>query len=188
MTSHTPFQQVIESARQFGLPEVLSFLLLTLLSYGLLKRTKLFGDFDEDERGRKIAAGISVVISLFIFLSPFGQTVTAWFGDYFYQLLIALVGVFGLILLAGFSGIDFDSLWEKDEFKGVRNTFLWGGVLIGVIVFIAAGGFGIFTVFDVASPGDISSETVNDIIGAIIVILVFVFAMGAVMSGGKNED
>ncbi|MFA5406475.1 MAG: hypothetical protein WC307_03920 [Candidatus Nanoarchaeia archaeon] len=171
---------VIDTWRRFGIFDfILPFLLVFAIIYGVLERTKLFGDI-----GKSVNAIIAFTIAMV-------TTLTGWFISFLTGYLpwvsvISIVIVTALMLIAMFVG-DFDELIKDNKLMKI------GGVIVAVSV-----GIGLLSIgWPVISPaldglGNVLSVmglTVTDLWGIIFfvgfIVVLVVIGKGGSKSGSK---
>lgn len=150
---------------------VLPFMIVFAVVFGLLQKTKIFGDENK-------ARGINVIIALAIAgISLLFDVVPRFFSIIFPKFGVGLAVFLVLMIMVGFffSGKD-----DDPNFKSLK----WIGIVIGGIVLIWAlsewgnlGGFGNFGL-----------GFISEYIPLIIVIVALVVGISFVVGGGKSSD
>ena len=77
----------------------LPFVLMFAIFYGLLSKSKVFGDEDKERRVRNINVVISIVAALFVMVSPVGVSLTVFFGTFFTQTMVVLTTMLCFVLI-----------------------------------------------------------------------------------------
>jgi hypothetical protein len=163
----SPFETFFTLAKTYGIFEFyLPFLLVLTLFYGLLEKTKIFG-----EKMSRLNMIISLVAALYVMIySPVAITITSFFSTFFTQTSIVivtlLVGVMILGLLGGpiLGGKGWEQLGKK--WMGAA-VFL--AVLLGIGIFSASGGFQLFV--ETVPVLGLSAEDIVLIVLLVITIL-----------------
>lgn len=183
----------ITTLRDFGMVEVLTLLMMITITYAVLVKLKLLGDADaqgeQGKRANSIAMVLSLILGFLVFISPIGRSIDIWFTKFFIHILIVLATVLGVYLVAGMGGYNFDNLKSS-------NWMIWTGLVIGLIVFVNAGGLGLFGIQgnDEGVPGsnpipgvlfgiNWTPELVSQLIGAFIVLAIFLGAIALLFFG-----
>jgi len=85
------FPEVIELLKEFGIFQFyLPFVITFAIFYGLLSKSKIFGDSDKDKRVRNINLFISLSAALFVLLSV--ETLFGYFTTVFNYTTMGLSG------------------------------------------------------------------------------------------------
>jgi drug/metabolite transporter (DMT)-like permease len=170
-------ETVLINLNKMGFFAFLPFLLTAAVFYGLLRRSKLFG---EPEKNVVVNAVVALVAAFMVWAYPIvtGTTIEEYqqfFSTFFLKGTVAtLTVVVGLIIAGMFfpeKGIG-GTLEEKFKGKfGVGIVML--GLLIGVGVLLASGATSFF---------GISLESISpDLIYSIIFLVIFIGVIGAVV-------
>ncbi len=118
---------VITTWKNFGIFDfILPFILLFAIIYGVLERTKLFGDI-----GKSVNAIIAFTIGMV-------TTLTGWFIGFLTGYLpwvstISIVIVTGLMLVAMFVG-DFESIMKSKNIKTIGAIIVTVSIGIGLLI------------------------------------------------------
>lgn len=84
-------EDVLELWKSYGVFEFfLPFVLMFAIFYGLLSKSKIFGDEDKERRVKNINVIISFVAAMFVMVSPVGVSMTTFFGTFFTQTMVVL--------------------------------------------------------------------------------------------------
>jgi drug/metabolite transporter (DMT)-like permease len=170
-------ETVLINLNKMGFFAFLPFLLTAAVFYGLLRRSKLFG---EPEKNVVVNAVVALVAAFMVWAYPIitGTTIEEYqqfFSTFFLKgTIITLTVVIGLIIAGMFfpeKGIG-GTLEEKFKGKfGIGIVIL--GLLIGVGVLLASGATSFF---------GISLENISpDLIYSIIFLIIFIGVIGAVV-------
>ncbi len=140
------FQEAIEPLRKIGFFDYyLPFILMFAIFYGLLKKSKIFG---EDKSAEKINLIISLSASFYVTIfTPVGISLATFFANFFGGALIIFLT---LLIFGGIIWMSFRiSGKEKVELKEIKNlnviTALIGSAIL-IFIFSWAGGLSIFGV------------------------------------------
>jgi len=178
-------EDVLIHLQKLGFFELLPFMLTAAFLYGLLRRSKLFG---EPEKNVAVNATVAVTAAFMIWAYPFLAGVSLhdyelMFSSFFFNSLVAtLVIVFGLLIVSMFvpKGLG-EALSEKFKGGGFWVGILGLGIAIAVVVFLASS----FT--KVFFPSGFGPET-TDLIYSIVTLLVLVGTVVIVVwFTGKEE-
>jgi hypothetical protein len=115
-----------------GLPEILLWVLVFAIVFGILSVIKIFGD-----KGKKINALIALVIAFFVLMSaPLSvMTVISSLSNSFVVLAVTLIVLMAFIYIA--LGESAKGTWDK-----YARWVALALVLIAILVFMGAGGIG----------------------------------------------
>lgn len=176
------FTEIVAAWKDYGIFEFyLPFVLMFAIFYGLLRRSKIFGDHTADKRVNSLNVVISIVAALFVMVyTPAGVTLTAFFGTFFTQTMVVLTTIlcFALILHMLLPPGAAENLF-KDPAKYAKFLVPFAMIIV-LIIFFSAGGLEIFGI-KLGSPGrptiifpglELSSEDVVVIFMVLVFILV----------------
>jgi len=185
------FADILELWKSYGVFEFyLPFVLMFAIFYGLLSKSKIFGDEGKEPRVRNVNVIVSVVAALFVMVSPVGISLTTFFGTFFTQTMVVLTTMlcFVLIFYMIIPHASVDAVL-KDPSKYVK--YLIPFALLAVLaIFFGSGGPDIFGikiggVGGIGLPGiSLSSEDVVTI-GMILIFALIVLYM---TRGEKPKD
>ncbi|MCX6820828.1 MAG: hypothetical protein NT016_02680, partial [Candidatus Aenigmarchaeota archaeon] len=139
------FADIIEIWKAQGVFEFyLPFVLMFAIFYGLLSKSKIFGDEEKERRVRNINVVVSIVAALFIMVSPVGVSLTTFFGAFFTQTMVILTTMLAFMLII-FMFIPHNSVGEfmKEPMKYAKY-FIPLALVAVLAVFFASGGPKIF--------------------------------------------
>jgi len=146
---------------------VLPFLLVFLLVFAILQKSKIFG-----EGKKQIDALISFVIAgLFLAFSKY----VSWLKDFSIVLVVSIFIIFIFLLIWGFVWGDSSGDSLKDA-KGLKWVI---GIIFLIIIVVAA--LNITGYIDVI-------KTSSSLISNIIFIVLIIGAIAVVLNSGKKED
>ena len=178
---------VIASWKDFGIFEFyLPFVLMFAIFYGLLSKSKLFGEPNE-KRVRNINVIVSIVAALFVMVyPPSGITLTTFFGTFFTQIMVVLTAIlcFALILYMMLPAGTIENM-VKDPWNYAKFLLPIAAIIV-LIIFFAAGGPELFGISDISIvlPGlGLSTE---DIV-TIILIVLFIIVIWFIVKGDEEK-
>jgi len=174
---------VIDTWRSFGIFDfVLPFMLVFAIVYGILERTKLFGDI-----GKSVNAIIAFTIAM-------TTTLTSWFIGFLTGFLpwvstISLVVITALMLLAIFAK-DFDSFLKGRENKVLKYGAIAVLISLGaVLIWLGAPIWELFNFDDALTAIGLSANDLWGLVffGAFIAALYFIGRGGGDKSSGSDS-
>jgi len=175
----TTLPELIEIATEWGFfTYYLPFLIVFVMFYAILMKTKIFGD------DRRIAFVIAIIAALYVM--TMGGTVGAFISTLFTGGSIFLVVMLLILMIAGL--VVGDRAW--DRFTGGRplGGLLLFAIIVGVGLFYLAGGLEILGLTMPGVPTEFPFEIDQDtiiIIGILIFTLIIIWWMvGAPAPGG----
>lgn len=177
MTS--PFETFLSTAIQQGVfAFYLPFLLVLTLFFGLLEKTKPFGD-----KSRHINLIVSLVAALYVMV--FNQTmsyaITTFFAKFFMESSLVLITLLvGLMIVGLMAGPILQGKGWGEFGKNALGGILLIAVIIGFFIFSSSGGF---ELFGQVSPGLGISE--GDLI-IIVFLIITVAAIWFMVRGGES--
>lgn len=183
----SPFETVINNLNNLGAFQFLfPFMLTAAIFYGLLRRSKLFGD---PQSNVAINAIVSIVAAFMVWAYPViaGVNIQATLSTFFLQATMAtLVVIVGIMIGGMFLPEDFASnLGSKIGGKGII-AFVITGLLIAAGIFISSG------LVNLLIPGGLSTGGIGglsqDDITTIVILTILVLSVAAivVVPGGKS--
>lgn len=141
MTS--PFETFISTAIQQGVfAFYLPFLLVLTLFFGLLEKTKPFGD-----NSKHINLIVSLVAALYVmvFNQTMSMAITNFFATFFTETSLTLVTLLvGLMIVGLLGGPALGGKGWEDFGKKVMGGVLLIAVIVGFYIFSSSGGFALF--------------------------------------------
>jgi len=179
----TPLEIVLINLEKMGFFAFLPFILTAAIFYGLLRRSKLFG---EPEKNVVVNAVISLVAAFMVWAYPIltGTTIEEYqkfFSIFFFKGTVATISVvIGLIVASMFLPEGFSaSLKEKAGGRFIAGIILFG-LLIGIGTLVSTG---------ITSISGIPVESLDqELIYSIIFLLVFIGILGAVIWLTSREE
>lgn len=174
------FAEVIAVWKDYGVFEFyLPFVLMFAIFYGLLSKSKIFGDPSKEKRVTNINVVVSIVAALFVMVyTPAGITLTVFFGTFFTQTMVILATIlsFALILYLVLPTGAIEEMFKNPS--KYAKYLIPIVVLIVLFIFISAGGLEIFGI-KIGVPGvpgipGIGLSTEDAVIVFLIVIFVLV--------------
>ena len=174
--------EVLEAGKKTGifdfyLPFVLSFAIF----YGLLEKSKIFGDSSKDKKVRNINVIIAFSASLMIIVfTPLSALVT-FLGTMFTQTFVAMATILSFILIF-YMLVPPSKEGDKPIFQKYTKHIAVIAAVIVIAIFISSGGFGIFPGLSnivIGSPGTpsftLSTETQLIIVLVIVTVIIIWF-------------
>lgn len=175
----TAIPELIEILTEWGFfTYYLPFLIVFVMFYAILMKTKIFGE------DRRIAFIIAIIAALYVM--TMGGTVGAFISTLFTGGSILLVVMLLVLMIAGL--VVGDRAWDK--FSGGRSLtgLLLFAIIIGAGLFYLAGGLEILGLTMPGTPTELPFEIDQDtiiIIGVLIFSLIIVWWMvGGAPTGG----
>jgi len=180
--------ELIQSGKAFGIFEFfLPFILMFAIFYGLLAKTKIFGD-----PGSKPARTINLVIALaaaayIMVFTPAGVTVSTFLSTLFGQWMVLVLGLlaFLMVFYLMMNILKPEATWDWTKWG-------WAILLIAVVlmggVFISSGGASIFP--GIRTPISINFGAMDPGILAIIIVVILtglvIYFLASSDGGGKG--
>jgi hypothetical protein len=188
------FAEIVATWKDYGVFEFyLPFVLMFAIFYGLLRRSKIFGE-SADRHATNINVIVSIVAALFVMVyTPAGVTLTVFFGTFFTQTMVILTTVlcFALILYMLLPPGAAENLL-KDPAKYVKILVPFAAIIV-FIIFFSAGGLEIFGL-KLGGVGGVGISGLNlsteDVVFTFLVLLfalVILFIIGG-EGGGKGKN
>lgn len=182
------FETVVLRMRDAGMYQfLLPFMLSLAIFYGLLRKSRIFGDPRE---AVSINAVVSVVAAFMVWSAPviLGVNIEQSLANFFVQGSTAtLVVIVSLLITSMFFPPDLATQISK-TLKAPKyvSAFIIFGFLVGAAIFISSGLFNILLPEGLRISGsDVSEEMVATIIGALLVIGT---ALVIVWGGGEKQS
>ena len=173
------FGEILEAGKSTGifdfyLPFVLSFAIF----YGLLEKSKIFGDSSKDKKVRNINVIIAFSASLMIIIFTPLSALVHFLGTMFTQVFVAMATLLAFVLIF-YMLVPPSKEGEKSIFQKYAKHIAVIAAVITIAIFISSGGFGIFpglSTIAIGSPGTpgfaLSTET--QLIIALVIITIIV--------------
>ncbi len=171
--------------KDFGVFEFyLPFVILFAIMYGLLLKSRLFG---EGSKARSINVIISLAAAFYVMAyTPVGFTLTEYFANFFTQVSVVLVTLVAFMMIIGLLVPLTGKMKMEDAFKVAGKWIILFGALIALGMFLSSGGQMIFPGFvEGFSFGGLSISP--ELIFIIVLIALTVLAIWY-MSKGEKED
>lgn len=162
---------IVPFLKEVGIYEYyLPFVILFSLIFGLLNKSKIFGD---DKKAKNLNIIISLAAAFYIMAySPLGVTLTSFFANLFTELAVMLVTILAFMmivaLLIPITGKD------KMEFPKAAKYIGIFGVLIAAGIYLSSGGLAIFPGLQEASLPGLGIDPQDLTIIVLIASIVFV--------------
>ena len=182
----SPFDTAIQKMAELGLFKFLfPFMLTAAVFYGLLRKSQIFGDPD---RNVAVNAVVALVAGFMVWSYPIiaGIDITLQLANFFMEgLVVSLVMMVGL-LIAGFIFPPNLPKTLSEKFSG--GKFWMGilvlGIILGGVVLVSSGLFGIFFPTTILGGTGLDQDTLLTI-GILIILLVSIIVIVGV-GGGKG--
>lgn len=180
----TPFTTVIIHLEKLGFFTFLPFIGSLAVFYGLLKRSKIFG---EPEKNVTVNATVALVAAFMIWAYPFLNGVSLeqyemmWSGFFANSFIATLIIVFGLLIASMF----FPEGLGKGLSEKIKGGSFWSGVVfLGIIIALVI--FFSSSISQTFLPTGIGIST--DFLYSIATLIVLVIVVGLVVwFTGKEE-
>jgi hypothetical protein len=186
------FADILELWKAYGVFEFyLPFVLMFAIFYGLLAKSKIFGDESKERRVRNINVVISIVAALFVMVSPVGVSLTTFFGTFFTQTMVVLTTMLSFLLIM-YMVIPHGSVGDmmKEPMKYAKFLVPFAA-LAALALFFASGAPAIFgiNIGGVGGVGGIglSGLSSQDIV-TIVLILVFLLIVVYLTREDKGKE
>ncbi len=173
---------IIETLKQGGFFSFyLPFVLMFAIFYGLLTKSKIFGD-PKEKSVKKINAMVSLTASFFILIfSPLAD-LAAFLSAFLGRIFIVLITLIFFLLICVM--LIPSEEWEKE--RGKYTKFLLpAGIILAVIVFFTSSGISLMPSLQPSSMPQISLS--NEDILTIILIFSFILIVWFVTREEKKE-
>src|SRR4030042_1721801 len=137
--------ELVSSAKGLGIFDFfLPFIMMFAIFYGLLYKTKIFGDPAKERASRTISLVISLAAASYIMVfTPAGVTISGFLSAYFSKTLVVILGLLGVLVVFY---LLMNILRPGAEWN--LSKFGWGALLfavvLGVGIFFSSGGGKIF--------------------------------------------
>jgi len=175
-------------AKEYGIFEFyLPFVILFSLMYGLLSKSKIFGDPKEVKKAASLNAIISLAAAFYVMAySPLGVTLTEFFANFFTQTAVILVTLLAFLMIIGLL-VPISGREPGEIFKGVAKYVVIFGALIGIGMFISSGGLNIFPGLEESTLPGISASS-EDLFIIILLVLTAIVVWWVSKGEGKSEE
>jgi len=182
--------EIITGAKEYGIFDFfLPFILTFAIFYGLLIKTKIFGQ-GEDKQPTRFNKTISMVISLVIaayvmIYTPVGITLSTFFANLSAQTLVVVMSLLGflMIMYLMMNVLQPGATWNKTKFIWVVVVI---AAILGVGVFLSSGGAAIFP--GIKTPISISLGNIDPGTLAVIVVIVLTGLVIYFLSRSEGGD
>jgi hypothetical protein len=179
---------LIAAGKEFGIFQFyLPFVMLFAIIYGLLQKSKIFG-----EKGKTINLIIALAASLFVMEYALAAPLEGFFAAYFSQTLAIFVTILGFlmitVLLMSLGHKEGESMFDISKFAKYLVII---GVILAIGAFFSSGGTAIFPGISFGTgqiipniPG-IDPGTLGIIVIVVLTILAVVYM---IRSGGESKE
>lgn len=178
--------EIVASEKGFGIFDFfIPFIIMFAIFYGLLYKTKIFGDPTKEKASRTISMVIALSAASYIMIfTPAGVTISGFLSAYFSKTLVVVLALLGVLIV-------FYLLMNilKPEAQWDLSKFGWAALLIAVVlgigIFVSSGGAGIFPGISSINIG-IDSGTLAVIVVIVLTALVIWYLISGDSGGGKG--
>jgi len=182
VVGETPPEIVIRKMSELGFFKFwLPYTLTTALFYGLLTKSRIFGD---PQRNVAVNAVVSLVAAFMVWAAPIlvGIDVERQLSLFFLQAISGmLMLVVGVMMSSVFFGPDLPKqLSEKFKGGGLFGAILFVGVLVGLAILFSSGLVNVF--YSSQAPGTPASLPQDIIVTVIMLIMMGIIIAGIVMA------
>lgn len=179
-----PFDFVIARLNQLGFFQLLLFVLTSAVFYGLLRKSRLFGDAD---RNVVVNGVISLVAAFMVWSAPtlLGIDLQTATTTFFVQGVSAsLVVMVGLMITGMFAPEGLGKVLQENLKGRFLAAVLVLGLIIAIGIFFASGISNIFFPASTFSAG-LSTDTITIIVIGVLMIISVLVIVGVGAGGGK---
>ena len=170
------FSQVMSFMIEKGVLNIFLWMLLTAIFYGVLRRSKIFGD------SVVINGLIALIASFFISALPYltGFQMLPKFVLYITQIFI--------IAFAALIGVVIASIFYPDLQNFLKETFthrttLWVFIAVGIVFLVTSGLISIFTDVALQATSSGKSPDIPVLMGALFIFLVLILVASGITRG-----
>jgi len=184
----TPFEIVVNKLITLGFYDFFfPFLILTVIMYALLRKSKILGD------SNVISAVVALAVGMLILGFPVvvGMTFTTELSTFFVQSTVWILVIVVAVIMASIVYPDMGRTLSE-QFK--TRSFMWYMLIITLGIFITSGLVGVITnVGNPALTGD-QPETPGPpadlvlIMGALIIFMVLIAIAASIMGGSRGGN
>lgn len=176
-------QNVIIRLNQLGFFAFLPFVLTAAIIYGLLRRSKIFG---EPEKNTAVNATVALVSAFMVWAYPIltGTSVEDYqrmYSEFFYRgTMASLFLIFGIAMISVFS----ETLGIKIEFSKQNKMFI--GIVVSIFLFLS---LLLSSVIFKEFQMNILTEENKDLIFSIVFLVIFIgIIIGVVVYTGREKS
>ncbi|MEM5832190.1 MAG: hypothetical protein QXT38_02675 [Candidatus Aenigmatarchaeota archaeon] len=176
-------QNVIIRLNQLGFFAFLPFVLTAAIIYGLLRRSKIFG---EPEKNTAVNATVALVSAFMVWAYPIltGTSVEDYqrmYSEFFYRgTMASLFLIFGIAMISVFS----ETLGIKIEFSKQNKMFI--GIVVSIFLFLS---LLLSSVIFKEFQTNILTEENKDLIFSIVFLVIFIgIIIGVVVYTGREKS
>ena len=181
---------LITGAKEYGIFDFfLPFILTFAIFYGLLIKTKIFGQ-GEDKQPTRFNKTISMVISLVaaayvMIYTPVGITLSTFFANLFGQTLVVVMSLlaFLIVMYLLMNVLQPGATWNAKKFGWI---VVIAALVLGAGVFISSGGAAIFP--GIPSPITINLGNIDPGTLSVIVVVVLIGVVIYFLSRGEGDN
>jgi hypothetical protein len=181
----SPFDVAIQKMADLGLFKFLfPFMLTSAIFYGLLRKSQIFGNPDQNVA---VNAIVALVAGFMVWSYPIiaGIDITLQLANFFMEgLIVSLVIMVGLLIAGFVFPTDLPKHLAERMGGASRMAVLVLGFILGAVILVSSGLFGIFFPTTGFGVGMIDQDTLLTI-GILIILLVSIIIIVGV-GGGKS--
>lgn len=188
----TTILEVIAAWKEFGVFEFyLPFILMFAIFYGLLSKSKIFGD-EKERRVRSLNTVIALVAALSVMVwTPLGISLTEFFSNFFTQILVIFMTILAFLMIT-YMVVPADAI--ADLFKNKPERFILYifpiALVTALLVFLYSGGLGIFGIEadgDVGLPGIAAEDLITVVILVLVILAIWFIIKGEGGTKGRPK-
>jgi hypothetical protein len=180
-----PFDFVIQRLNQLGFFQLLLFMLTSAVFYGLLRKSKLFGEPDKNI----IVNGVVALVAAFMVWSAptlLGIDIVTATTTFFVQGISATIVVMIALMITGMFAPEGLGKVLQENLKGkFLAAVLVVGIIVGIGIFFASGISNLFFPASVFGSG-LSTDTITIIVIGILMVISVLVIVGIGGGGGSK--
>jgi len=188
----TTILEVIAAWKEFGVFEFyLPFILMFAIFYGLLSKSKIFGD-EKERRVRSLNTVIALVAALSVMVwTPLGISLTEFFSNFFTQILVIFMTILAFLMIT-YMVVPADAIGELLKNKPEKFIlYIFPIALVtALLVFLYSAGRGIFGIEaggGIALPAIAAEELITVVILVLVVLAIWVIIKGEGGAKGRSK-
>jgi hypothetical protein len=181
-----PFDFVILRLNQLGFFQLLLFMLTSAVFYGLLRKSKLFGEPDKNI----IVNGVVALVAAFMVWSAptlLGIDIVTATTTFFVQGISATIVIMVALMITGMFAPE--GLGKRLE-ENLKGKFLVAvlviGLIIGIGIFFASGISNLFFPASTFSTSGLDTDTITIIVIGVLMVVSVLVIVGIGGGGGKS--
>jgi hypothetical protein len=170
----SPFVAVINKLWEIGAFQFLfPYMLTSAIFYGLLRKTKIFGD---PEKNVAVNGVVALIAAFMVWAYPViaGVDISVQLSTFFFQGMVALLAIVVILLAIGMFLPENlpEQIGKRIGGRGI-GLIVIAGIILGGIIVVTSGLIGFF--FPAGLPG--IPEDIVTIVAVIIILLIPIFIM-----------